>query len=645
MKFDQNFIEKVRDANDIIDVISQYVQLKQSGSRFFGLCPFHGEKTPSFSVSQDKQVYHCFGCKASGNIYTFLQNHNGMSFPEAVEFLAAKASIVLPVVTQSAGEQERRFDENNQRKLMWKINAFAENYFHQALLKLPDVHPVKTYLQNRRIHHETLDRFKIGYAPDSWDSLVNLLEKNKVPLDIAEKLGLIRKRGEGKSGYFDLFRHRLMFPIHSHLGHSIGFGGRVLEDGGQPKYLNSPESFIFHKGRIFYGLQETAKHIRTEDAAIIVEGYTDFLALYQAGITNVVATLGTALTADHARLLKRYTKNIYILFDGDEAGQSAAERSLPILLKEGLFPRALILGEAMDPDEFIKANGAGALRAALVEAPELFMVLLNKGLEVKGTWGAAEQLQLIDKMAPLVAAASDPRLREIYFTWVVESFGVNVDWAKKALRQSLSQLREGGVHRRNEEKAREKSSFNSQEAENKGLLSQKVSTDWPKLSSHVSDSRGPDGEKVVVTGPPKAELDLLNLALLKEEYLQEILESQVVEEFVNPGLKEIFRRIEEVYRQMPSKFDSLTALLVEKVEPSQVVTLHLHQPLSDLQAGGAKKLMKDCIHRVRQAHLRGKSKELVSRLRGQSTPEQLKQLEQIMNIHKNRHSLNKDFEP
>lgn len=611
MRFSQDFIERVREATNVVDIIGQYTQLRRSGpNRYMGLCPFHNEKTPSFSVSEDKQFYHCFGCKKAGNVYTFVQDQQGLSFREAVEFLAQRAAIQIPKEAIVGAEDLEKRDARREREmLLFRINQFAASYFQQQLKNQVPKTPVHDYLEQRGLKAETISHFQLGYAVDDWESLMRACSRQNVPLSAVESLGLIRKRGEGKDGHYDIFRDRLMFPIVSTTGQILGFGGRVLGDS-QPKYLNSPESEIFHKGKVFYGLHETAKHVRVEDRVIVVEGYMDFLALYQAGLKPVVATLGTALTVDHARVLKRLTKRVIVLFDGDEAGQDAAERSLPLLLSEGLIPQALTLPEEMDPDDFVKQHGLETLEERLKSAPELFMLILERHLKgYRAT--SAEKVAIVDRMAIHLRACSDKRLKELYMQEVALRLGVETQWVLRAV----------GVERPNEP-------------------NRFVGVSKEKETSSAPPPR-PLG-KIKVLRPPPAEKHLLNVALMKEKYFQLVMQNGVVESLSHDGIREVFARAVQLYGQMPNKFDSLTALLVSEVEPPETVTLHLQSPLADLSEEGAEKLLNDCSRKIREAFSRTQTKKLRADMRGQGPEEQLEKLEQIMNIHRSRHSLNKE---
>ena len=624
MKFSQDFIEKVRESTNILDIISQYTQLKRTGHNHVGVCPFpdHTDKTPSFSVNENKQLYYCFGCKKAGNLYTFVQAFQGLSFPEAVEYLAQRAGIPLPKESEVGGPGglgSAASKEREERKLLWRINEFAAHFFHQQLLRLPLEHRVRGYLKGRGLSAETIAKFQIGFAPDSWDSLLSALEAKKIPLFQAQHLGLIKARSQGE-GQYDVFRNRVMFPIVSPQGRYIGFGGRVLGND-LPKYINSPESKVFHKGRIFYGLHETAKFISAKNLAIVVEGYTDFISLYQAGITNVVAVLGTALTAEHARLLGRYTKNVVILFDGDSAGQAAAEKSLSFLLAEGLFPRGLTLADKMDPDEFIKTKGAQELVSQLERAPELFRLVMDRKLS-SYQGGAADKVGFLDQIGPVLLSVKDERLKDLYVHQVAEVLEVSGQWVLKSLSQARKQ---GG------------GPVKVPSLKSGDSLRQEVSQEAPEATPE---------SVLTISNPPKAELFLINLALGRREYMEHIEKSGAVEQFTHPGLRQLFLRILDRYRQIPSEFDNLSAYFANQVEPASTVSLHLDGQFSEQTQEGALKLISDCLLKIRRAYASHTTKQLALALRAQGAgsvqSEQKEKLERIMNVQRQRLPLRKE---
>ena len=374
MRYSEDLIEKLRDSNDIVEIIGRHTILKSSGRSCMGLCPFpsHKEKSPSFSVSQDKQLYHCFGCGKSGNLYSFLRDYYGYSFVESIEYLAKRAGIPLPKA--SAGEQGR---ENNRKELK-EILSVALDQFTNNLKSLSSDHKVIVYLKHRGFDENSIKHLKIGWAQDSWDKLTIDLQKRGLSLERASELGLVKKRTKG-SGYYDGFRARVMFPVFSFSNEVVGFGGRVLGDE-KPKYINSSESDVFKKGRIFYGQNWASPYIRQENETIVVEGYTDWISLFVAGVKNVLATMGTSLTEEHGKKIKTLCSKVLCLFDGDQAGKKASERALIHLFRSGLMVRGVFLDQGEDPDSFVKNRSLKDVRSTLNAASDLFLQLLDQRL-------------------------------------------------------------------------------------------------------------------------------------------------------------------------------------------------------------------------------------------------------------------------
>ena len=621
MAFSSDFIEKVLRANDLVDYIQQDTQLKGVGSRLTGLCPFpdHNEKTPSFSVSQDKQVYHCFGCKKSGNLITYLQQQRGMSFPETIEFLADRAGIEIS--QEELGPRFKRPEDAGLKREFYKINQLGSLYFHRQLIELSANHPARAYLVKRNYSPETVSLFRLGYAPDNWEGLASFFKQSSVSLELAEQVGLLKSRSKGQ-GRFDIFRDRLMFPIVSPMGQVIGFGGRVIESG-EPKYLNSPESAIFHKGRCLYGLNESAKHIRIADEVIIVEGYTDFLALYQAGISHVAATLGTALTLEHAQLIRRYTKNVLVLFDGDAAGQRAAEKSLSILLAAGLFPKQVVLEDKLDPDEFLRLFGPDLFRERLKEAKDLFLTLLEAKVQKTGSQ-AGDKVQLIDELKPILQGMLDHRLRDLYLEEISWRIAVDKAWLLKSL-----QLASG---------AKTFSQSSRVSAPPTPLETKAPPRKKSEPQQKIFTDSASSGSKIQLSQAPKSELWLLNLALMEKKYWNFIQSSGIMECLLHSGVARVFDLLAELDRQAPENFDSFPARLTEEVEPVSSITLYLSPMFSDLSDEQGEILLRDCVKKVKDVWLRSRSRKLAQQagLKGGG------ELEQIMNIQKNRRSLNED---
>lgn len=356
-----DIVDQVRTANDIVSIISDYVSLKKQGRNFVGLCPFHHEKTPSFSVNQDKQYFRCFGCGEGGNVITFVMKREALSFPEAVRMLAQKAGIAIP--EDASPEQSAKSKEIEQAH---KINELAKDFYQYILQNHQIAKEARQYLSSRGITQDTIGKFQIGYAPPSWDGLLEFLKKKGHPPAELEKLGLVLPKTKGKPGYYDRFRNRVMFPVVTAQGKVAGFGGRVLDDS-TPKYLNSPETVVFNKGNLLYGLNRAIESIRSIDQVIIVEGYLDVISCHQAGITNVVASLGTALTREQGKLLLRYTREVIMAYDADSAGVKATLKGWQLLDDLGCRVKVVSIPDGKDPDEFINKH-----------SPDEFLELINQ---------------------------------------------------------------------------------------------------------------------------------------------------------------------------------------------------------------------------------------------------------------------------
>ena len=372
----ENLLEDILSRLDIVEVISGYIQLKKAGRNFKANCPFHHEKTASFMVSPDRQIYHCFGCGESGNVFKFLMRHERMDFPEAVEILAKKSGVILPQYNKETGKITSL---NSQ---LFKINEIAADFYKKSL-QTPAAAGAWDYLINRGLKPETIKEFGLGLANGSWDGLLNFLRSKGVPLSLIEKAGLILPKDKG--GYYDRFRNRIIFPISDVRARVIGFGARVM-DSSLPKYVNSPETAIYIKGKNLFGLNFSKDFIRDTDQAVIVEGYLDFMIPYQEGIKNLVASQGTALTIDQIKLIKRYTQNIVTVFDGDNAGEMATLRSLDLLIDEGMQVKVVQLPKGKDPDTLLRHEGRDVLKDKIENAVSFFdykLEVLKRRLDIK----------------------------------------------------------------------------------------------------------------------------------------------------------------------------------------------------------------------------------------------------------------------
>jgi DNA primase len=605
MRFTQDFIDKVIHASDLVDLISQYTQLKPSGANLMGLCPFpsHKEKTPSFSVSPSKQLYHCFGCKKGGGPIHFLQDYNGMSFPEAIEYLASRASIAMPEDNKAQSQQEDQ--ERQRKKYLERINELAREFYIKSFQTLHKDHPAKVYLQQRGIKQETIDTFQIGYAPDSWSSFSEFLAAKKVNLPMAQELGLIKLKAGGS--YFDIFRNRILFPILSPMGKTLGFGGRVLSKEDQPKYLNSPESPLFHKSRTLYGLHETAKHILSDGYTLVVEGYMDLVSLYQAGVQNVVANLGTAFTPEHAKLLKKYSQNVVLLFDGDAAGQSATERALPILLREGLSAKALTLPNNMDPDDFVKAHGREELLKRIGEAKDVFVWFLQKCL--KSFQGSAtERVQILDQIFPILNEISDYRLASLYLNDVAYIMELDKKWLERAY----------NAYRKNE-------------SDKKPVTVTKQVAQSVQPTVEITS----DISKLDISKALPEEIELANLLLAREEFLKRSLELNLHSVFVSESGKKMLLLINDEYRQDSSDFARLGASVLTKIVPISLLTKHADATFyGDTEK--ANKVFHLCFQKLNKEVMKRKLRGFRQDLKMDASLEDT--LENMQNIFKNQNS-------
>ena len=418
MFLSEDKISEIKDGCSIVEVISDYISLKKSGVNYKGLCPFHAEKTPSFIVNEEKKIFHCFGCGASGNIFNFLMKFEHLSFPDAVKEAARRAGISLPLRMDEFKSEEKA--EGNAELL--KINQSASDYFREILHTSKEGERGRKYLVKRGIDKGIAEEFKLGFAPNRWDGLLTFLSGNGIVREDLQRLGLVIPR-EDKKGFYDRFRNRLIFPIADFKGRVVGFGGRAIE-AEEPKYMNSPDSPVYTKGYHVYGLHVSLPSIRKTDQAIIVEGYFDLLSMYQHGIKNVVATLGTALTPHQIKLLKRYTKNLIIIFDSDEAGAKAAMRSLPLFLDEGISPQMVLLPAGFDPDTFAQKDNGEVMRGKLREPLSLLDVFFGQVFTANDAYSVKGKLKIIEEVVPMVSRIRDRTERELYIQRVSQRLGV-----------------------------------------------------------------------------------------------------------------------------------------------------------------------------------------------------------------------------
>ena len=431
MAIDQSFLDELTARSDIVDVVSRYVSLKKSGSNYFGLCPFHNEKSPSFSVSQDKQIFHCFGCGVGGGVISFIMRAEGLEFYDAVSFLAKQNGMTVP---------ENNYDKKTSkiRERLLALMKDTARFYYSELWKPENIN-VQQYFAKRGLTRKTMNRFGLGFAPNSFFATMDAMKEKGYTQDELLACGLVAKSEKGN--LYDKFRNRVMFPIFDLRGNVIAFGGRVMDDS-KPKYLNSPETAIFHKSRNLFAIEKARK--TANDYFILAEGYMDVIALHQAGFDSAVASLGTALTEEQARLIARYTKNIIISYDADNAGQMAAQRAIDILKKSGLNVRVLRIPNAKDPDQFIKEKGSDAFRRLIEQSSDDIAYKINNIASKFDLEEDQDRISFLKEAAYILALIDSDIEREIYTTRVAnmakispQSMTVEVKNALQKRNQSL----------------------------------------------------------------------------------------------------------------------------------------------------------------------------------------------------------------
>ena len=438
----ENKVSEIKHAADIVEIISDAVLLKKAGKNFIGLCPFHTEKTPSFTVSPDKQIFYCFGCGTGGNVFSFLMKQEGLSFPETARRLAKRFGIDLPINSLSPDELKKI----NTREGLLDVNRRAMTFFQQALCHETVGQAARAYLKQRGISQKTIDNFKLGYAPDGWDRLLKFFDGKRLSTALIEKAGLILPR-RNKNGYYDRFRNRIMFPILDASMQVIGFGGRVLDES-LPKYLNSPETPVYNKGNSLYGIQQARNKCRETGEVFIVEGYLDLLALYQHGIENCVATLGTALTSNHIQLLTRYAGRMILVYDSDEAGIRSAQRCIDtfwaehvdfsrqdVFSEERADTHIMVLPSGHDPDSFVFEHGSEAFLKAAAQSPGIITFLMNRAVEKHGL-STEGKIRIIGELQHSLTAINDRVAQSLYVKQLAEKIGID----ESAIMQRLKAL-------------------------------------------------------------------------------------------------------------------------------------------------------------------------------------------------------------
>ena len=569
----KEFFQEIKDKNDIVSVISEYVSLKRSGRSLLGLCPFHNEKTPSFNVNQDRQFFYCFGCGAGGDVFSFIMKIENLEFIDAAKRLAERVGISWPKLVSSS-------EADRQKDSYFKINQLAAALYSQYLVKTDSGAIARQYLTNRNIKAELWKKFNLGYAPPGWQNLTDILRKKGFPLQQAEELGLITM---GENGYYDRFRDRIIFPITDSRGKIVGFGGRVMEQG-EPKYLNSPENILFHKGRFLYGLSCAKDSIRRTRRAIIVEGYMDVIQAHQGGFTQAVASLGTALTREQAKLIKRFTPEVILAYDADTAGQNATLRGMDILEETGLKVRVLNLPVGFDPDSFIKEKGAANFEKLIESAPELldfkFELIWNKH-DLSSFQGKS---QAVEQIIPCLFAIENNMAREHYIRLVARKTGFSENAILLELKKFQKQNKKKSLFLDRKSETSYTNQINSKTSDN--------------TIDGLTDQLSPLQRAIF-----EAEKELLQTALQEYDKLKRIKEELKAEQFSFDIWRNLFLQIKEknfstddmevILNELGSSGREIAASLIAEREVKNLATdfdqiishlrmLHLKQEIESL---------------------------------------------------------------
>ena len=521
-----HLLEQIRAANDIVDVIGSYLQLKRAGTNFRALCPFHREKTPSFNVNPHHQIFKCFGCGKGGDVFTFVREYEGLDFMGAVRRLAERANIPLEFENNPVAQQQKHIKE-----VLWNIHEQITQRWQAVLLNDAAGQIAREYLHKRGVSNEAVKLFRLGAAPEAWDDTVNWAKSKGHDLAVMEQAGLIIKK-EGTDRYYDRFRGRLIFPICDDQARVIGFSGRVLSgDEKTAKYVNSPETPIFTKGKVFFGLDKSKRPLLDAESAIICEGQLDLIACYMAGVQNVVAPQGTALTPDHARILKRYVEEVVLCFDADSAGQNAAIRSLDPLLGAGLAIRVASIPNGKDPDDFIKQNGGEAFREIINKAEGFFDWYLKRLCATNDTTTDKGRVTVLREFGEALAKTRNSVLIDAHAQKAALRLGVSVD----AVRSELKKTRPS------------------------------------KTDAGMADS-ATDQETPEVTSPPSPqETQLLKILLTGDEHVTLVSANLELQWIIHPIVKRVVARRLEV-SHAPFSATGFLASFQEDPEAQQLLT-------------------------------------------------------------------------
>lgn len=533
MRIKEESIQEVLERADIVSVVEGYVKLRRSGRNYVALCPFHKEKTPSFTVSREKGLFHCFGCGVGGNVVSFLMKLENLTFVDAIETLAKRFGIKLQYEAGYHPEEDQELEK------LYEYSLITAQYFHNNLLETNEGNQALKYLKDRGIEESTIKSFMLGYALSAWDGLLNFIQKKNYDLEIFEKLGLIIKKDTG--GYYDRFRGRIMFPIFSPIGKVIAFGGRILEhESDQPKYLNSPESRIYVKGKNLYGLFHTKDEIRKKDSVILVEGYMDFLTLYQNGIKNVVASAGTSLTIEQIFILSKVTQNINLIFDGDEAGQRAAVRSIELMLQTDTNFKIVSLPENDDPDSFVRNKGKDKFVELINEGKNYIDFVYQLALKKNSLNDTQSKLKVIDSLIQFTSKIRDEVKRDLYAQEIAKKFNVT----KSSVIQKLNRYVK-----------------NLDNVQNKEI-------------SYQQENKTSNIDLKQIETVPLLEKGIIKLICeVDYNYLEVIFDHINANDFIHPLASEIFSVLKNEYLNLKSNEKIDGALIFNKLEKEELKSI------------------------------------------------------------------------
>jgi DNA primase len=548
-------VSEIKNRADIVEVVSEVVLLKKTGKNYVGLCPFHSEKTPSFTVSPEKQIFYCFGCAAGGNVFSFLMKHDGISFPDAAKILAQRYGIDIPTSTLSP-EQKRRI---SQRESLFAVNRQAMEFFRKQFLNPIPGKNAMEYVKKRGISRAVSDNFNLGYAPKGWDNLFRFFKKKNISLDLVEKAGLIVSKKE-KGRFYDRFRDRLIFPIFDLNMQGIGFGGRVMDDS-LPKYLNSPETPVYNKSRSLYGLHVAKNKCRANQRVYIVEGYFDLLSLHQHGIQNSVATLGTSLTFEHVQLLKGFIGKdgiVILVFDSDDAGIKASQRTIEVFDKAYMNAQIVILPDGYDPDSYLFEFGVESFLHIVSRAKGIISFLMDSAVKKHGL-SVEGKIRVISEMKEPLGTISDNVLRSLYIKELAER--INID--EFAV---LEKIREISLRNKDRGKRPVRQKIDYSTGRNKTSISDKVQ------------------EKAFQGKWDKLERQIIAMMVQFPQILSEISERNILEFFENNALKSIGQLLLRYKDESEMHLSDVMNLIEKKEQRNIVASLAIEESMWNYDA-------------------------------------------------------------